>query len=212
MSTNTHLRTALAIVLAIALVIGPNATRAALARSHDDGATVAATYDGETIFSGIFFRTGPVAALLPERALPAATADEARTLIAAIDAADPTFFRTFAQDIATSDRVVIREALNGAARVLRAAVMASYGGTHTDCAPGCAGDAGTLIILDNYLFVVMPLVVILTDDYARVATESAAYEYELWRFDRFAEAVLMDHDSQLAMDAFVDALARTFGG
>jgi SdpC family antimicrobial peptide len=204
------------IAFTLALVIGTNAPLMAVARSDggSGGATVSAKFDGETLFSAIFFATGPAAARLPSRSFPEPTADQARTIVAGINAADPAFFSRFADDVRTGDRIVIREALNNAARMLEMVITAAYNAT-MDCDasvdPTCDPNLGIVLALR----IDIAIVAVVAADFVRVVDfyrdYNIYYQYDLWRTEYFYKAVLMDQASQLASDAFIDAVARAFG-
>jgi SdpC family antimicrobial peptide len=218
MYRNQRTRIAFAIALAIALVVGTNAAPAALARSDSGGSTsstpAAAMFDGRTLFSAIFFATGPAAALLPARAFPAPTADQARTIVDGINAADPSFFKKFADDVRTGDRVVIREALNNAARLLEQVIQGSFE-TTLDCDPSVDPTCDPSLGIVLALRVDIAIVAVVAADFVRVVDfyrdYNIYYQYDLWRTEYFYKAVLMDQASQLASDAFIDAVAKAFG-
>lgn len=110
-------------------------------------------YDGETIFRGVFFGSGPVAGLISEaidprmRALYLQNAAElngmAEVAIARITSEDPLFFSRFAQDVQSGNRSRISRALSEAAEFIPDAM----GGGPVSCGPGgmlpCGSCPGT---------------------------------------------------------------------
>jgi SdpC family antimicrobial peptide len=225
MYRNHRARIAFAIAFAIALVIGMSAPPPAVARSESGSAAATVKFDGETLFSAIFFGTGPAAALLPSRAFPEPTNDQARTIVAGINAADPAFFSRFAADVRSGDRLVIREALNNAARMLELVVQQAYPAT-TSCDPtvdpsctpcdptidpSCPSDLGFVLAVHA----VIAIAIDVAADFVRVVDfvrdYNIYYQYDLWRTQYFYREVLMDQASQLASDAFIDAVAKAFG-
>jgi SdpC family antimicrobial peptide len=207
---------AFVIAFALALVIGTITPVTAVARSDggSGSSTATTTFDGQTLFSAIFFATGPAAARLPARAFPEPTADQARTIVSGINAADPAFFKKFADDIRTGDRVVIREALNNAARMLEMVITAAYNAT-MDCDPTVDPTCDPSLGIVLALRIDIAIVVVVAADFVRVVDfyrdYNIYYQYDLWRTEYFYKAVLMDQASQLASDAFIDAVARAFG-
>jgi hypothetical protein len=233
-----RLRAPINIAIAVLLVIGTIASQTAVARSDDmGGASVLAKYDGETIFSAIFFAKGPGAAALPARGFAPPTDDEARAIVDAIGTADPGFFTRFAADIHSGDRALIRDAVNGAARHLHDAVASRYHSlgcdptidptctpcdptidpTCTPCDPTldptCSSvDGLKLLIAVNAIIAIVATV---AADFVRVVDIYRDYNIyvssDVYRTQYWTQAVLGDNDSALTADAFIDAIAKAFG-
>jgi len=222
-----RLRAPINIAIAVLLVIGTIASQTAVARSDDvGGANVLAKYDGETIFSAIFFAKGPGASALPTRGFAPPTDDQARAIVDAIGTADPGFFTRFAADIHSGDRALIRDAVSGAARHLRDSVASRYHSldcdptidpTCTPCDPTldptCSSvDGFKLLIAVN---AVIAIVATVAADFVRVVDFYRDYNIyvssDVYRTQYWTQAVLGDNDSALTADAFIDAIAKAFG-
>ena len=218
-----RLRNTIAIAFAILLIVGVDA-RSAVARSDAVGGGAVAKYDGQTIFSAVFFAKGPAASALPTRAFPAPTEDQAQTILGAIQAADPSFFDRFAADIRSGDRALIREALNGAARALHDAVVVARSHTLTDCDPSldpsCTTCDPTIDVCDEAIklliavHAVIAIVAVDAADFYRVVDfvqdYNVYYSSDLWRTQYWYQAVTGETETQLAEDAFIDAIAKAF--
>jgi len=88
-----------------------------------------ATYDGETLFRGIFFAQGPVADQFPEiwkdqqnidfveQMNTRQVRESATAFMAGMRAKDPTFFDRFASDIQSGNPVLVDDALQYAAKL-----------------------------------------------------------------------------------------------
>src|SRR5215471_2582610 len=78
--------------------------------------TSATPYDGQTLFRGLFFGSGPVAAKVPTVTkvapyFPAEYKSVESQVIKYLQTRDPTFFDRFAKDIQSGDRVRIAAAI-----------------------------------------------------------------------------------------------------
>jgi SdpC family antimicrobial peptide len=123
-------RLAMFLVLTL-LVVHPNLAAAASAGAQPAAHSTAARFDGETLYRGLAFAQGPVAALFPELAsLPPASAEAIAVvdrIVARIRSIEPSFFAHFASAIQKGDRVRIRAALENARTVTEQAVQQEFG-------------------------------------------------------------------------------------
>jgi SdpC family antimicrobial peptide len=92
------------------------------------------SYDGRTLFRGLFFGSGPVADLFPEvygrATLKQQVSMKQNDWLDKIDSADPTFFRRFEENINSHERLLVRQALkNGSDKVVD--LLAAESGTST---------------------------------------------------------------------------------
>jgi SdpC family antimicrobial peptide len=101
-------------------------------------------YDGETIFRGVFFASGPVAELVPEiwdiphvrealrnqsEARAQAAADRQNRMVAWIKGQDSLFFDRFGLDLQSGDHLRVEQALEEAGGRIREALAADLGAT-----------------------------------------------------------------------------------
>jgi SdpC family antimicrobial peptide len=85
-------------------------------------------YDGETLFRGLFFGSGPVAAKIPTVGkvapyFPSDYRNLENQIIKNIQGKDPGFFDRFAKEIQSGDRVRIAAAIKSANQVNRDALL-----------------------------------------------------------------------------------------
>lgn len=111
-----------AFLLAVTMVVGTvsnsySAAAATTAQSHQATAAIPPSggYDGRTLYVGLAFGQGPVAALFPEleglHSMAAGHEDYVNATVSEMASLDPTFFERFAHEIQSGDRVRIRAAL-----------------------------------------------------------------------------------------------------
>ena len=207
-SSRGRYRLAFLLVLAL-LVAHPEAASASSTSSHAAPAATKAVarFDGETLYRGLAFAQGPVAALFPELAtLPAPTAEAVAVvdrIVARIHANAPSFFPRFATAVQSGDRVRIRAALDDARTLTDQAIRQEFGSSNQAMQPG-----------PDCIFISVVLVVTAAGVVALLAvvTAETVVNFEV------TGNVMVNVDyvlsgasttSSLAKDLWIDAIART---
>ena len=201
-----------AILLALTLLVAhPDSARAASQSPQPaTGHGAAARFDGETLYRGLAFAQGPVAALFPELAsLPPASAEAVAIvdrIVARIRTNEPSFFPRFGSAIQKGDRVRIRAALENARAVTEQAIQQEFG-TSSQAKP----------IGPDCIFISVVLVVTGAAVVALLAVVSAVTVVNL----EVTGNVMVNVDyiisgspsaSTLANDVWIDSIARTLKG
>ncbi len=207
MSPRGRFRQAMFLALAL-LVAHPDTAVASSVAAHPGTHTnAAARFDGETLYRGLAFGQGPVAALFPELAtLPAPTAEATAVvdrIVTRIRNIEPSFFARFASAIQKGDRVRIRTALESARTITEQAIQQEFGATSraTTSGPDC-------------IFISVVLVVTAAGVVALLAVVSAVTVVNF----EVTGNVMVNTDfvisgspstSSLANDIWIDSIART---
>jgi len=199
----------LAMLLALALLVAhPDAAVASSVAAHPGTHTNSAErFDGETLYRGLAFAQGPVAALFPEfTTLPAPTAEAIAVvdrIVTRIRTIDPSFFARFASAIQKGDRVRIRTALESARAITEQAIQQEFGATSQATASG-----------PDCIFISVVLVVTAAGVVALLAVVSAVTVVNF----EVTGNVMVNVDlviagspstSSLANDIWIDSIART---
>lgn len=153
----------LSAVLMLALIAGP--ATAADRGTASDASGDATSYDGRTLFEGLFFGIGPVADEFPE--LASAPAQPPQALVGAVDQVvsrmerlQPRFFDRFAATMTSGDRPAVERELERAQQLMARAVMIEFerrapeGQVGADCIVFWVAGAITLAVAGNVAYAV----------------------------------------------------------
>ena len=200
-------RLAMFLVLTL-LVVHPDVAAAASARAQPAAhSTAAPRFDGETLYRGLAFAQGPVAALFPEFAsLPPPSAEAIAIvdrIVTRIRSIEPSFFPRFASAIQKGDRVRIRAAIDNARTITEQAIQQEFGASNQakPTGPDC-------------IFISVVLVVTAAGVVALLAVVSAV---TVVNFEVTGNVMInIDYvlagsasSSTLANDLWIDSIART---
>lgn len=127
-------RRALVLVAAVAMLLSLFRIGGAAAETGAEQASPqaqAVKYDGETLFRGLFFGQGEVAAkhpnLTPKAKIDAAGAKVLDKLVAQMKKQDAGFFASFADLVQSGDRVAIQQGIRAGVVLLKEASTTLYG-------------------------------------------------------------------------------------
>ncbi|MDB4951460.1 MAG: hypothetical protein JWM27_4109 [Gemmatimonadetes bacterium] len=181
-----HARRLAVLTVTTVAVLGGAASVAGFAPNRAVRAEARAAYDGETVFRGVFFGEGPVAARLPEMwkerrlgtysgAVGAAHATAAveDEIVAEMRLRDPAFFDRFGAALQSGRHVAVDQAMREAADM----VAKSRAVQEVDPATG----SGTCIVVAVYKYVVVVSSAIVVKSVAIVLDASATDPSELRR-------------------------------
>ncbi len=199
-------RLAMFLVLTL-LVVHPDVAAASVSAQTANHSTAAPRFDGETLYRGLAFAQGPVAALFPEFAsLPPASAEAVAIvdrIVTRIRTIEPSFFPRFASAIQKGDRVRIRATIDNARTITEQAIQQEFGASNQAKSTG-----------PDCIFISVVLVVTAAGVVALLAVVSAV---TVVNFEVTGNVMInIDYvlagspsTSTLANDLWIDSIART---